>query len=117
MRLHRHNSHSPSSGSGVPSDQRFQLRALLHQAPDAVLEDLGFGFEVVAEVGAPEGVFVEGGAEGGEPEIEGWEAEVGSWGCGGLAEGGGEAAGDEDDADGGFGFEDFAYDAGWVAND
>lgn len=68
-----------------------------------------------AKVGTPEGVFVKSVAERGEPEVEewelsGWTVRVGA----GLAKGLGEAAGDEYDPNGGFTFEDFAYDARFV---
>ena len=66
-----------------------------------------------AEIGPPEGIFVECITERGEPEVKDWE--LGGWAVGvGLAKGLGEAAGDEHDTDGRFGFQDFAYDAGFV---
>lgn len=42
---------------------------------------------MLSEVRAPEGVFIEGGAEGGKPEVERGKVEVGAWVCVGLAEG------------------------------
>ena len=55
------------------------------------------------EVRAPEGIFVECVTERGEPEVEDWK--LSGWAVGvGLAKRLGEAAGDEHDTDGGFGF-------------
>lgn len=81
-----------------------ELAALVDEVLDAGFEGAGAGGDVGVVGGAPEGVGVEGGVEGGEPEGEGGE--------GGRAQVGGEAAGDEGEADGGFGLEGVGYDTG-----
>lgn len=83
---------------------RDRLAALPHQGLDACFESAGARGDVGVVGGAPEGVAVEGGAQGGEPEGEGGE--------GGEVRG--EVAGDENEADAGFGVEGLGHDAGCV---
>ena len=93
-----------------------QEAALADQVLDTGFEGVGAGVDVFPVGRAPEGVVIEGGVEGGEPEIEDGEGGGDGGGGGGDGRGGmevaGEAAGHEDEPDGRFGVEGVGYDAG-----